>query len=419
MSRDKPIPNGVTSLDRGRSATSYFVCHIAIANCAFCNALALFFSQDIHVRPLQCSMCFSPNTRSYSLPQLSTDIFPLSVLPTTFSPRKPYSRSYKGVFFGTPGNLGNARGVAFTFLTATIHFFLPSTSSASSPCPCIHFYGHASRTLSSFPPSLLTASFAAAISSAPAPTLFCANNTPPTFASSTHSSQQPRISANDRATTASYRPRCILLCPTSSALRHTDVTLPRASSRPTMSWKRVFLRAASSSVTSHCGLAMARTRPGNPAPVPTSTTRSPVAAAAAAASASSAGSRQSPSMTCLSSTASRVRIAVRLYRLLSLSSRSVSRTRVLSRATSRPCAWAARRGTACVVVMFCCVAQPRSATRRSGRGPACGWQHVTRAPSRRRDGESDAAGGEPRSHADGAVGGRLRDGLNWATDGFW
>ncbi|CDF33067.1 unnamed protein product [Chondrus crispus] len=89
MSRDKPILNGVTTLDRGCSATSYFVCHISIANCAFRNALALFFSHDIHVRPLQCLMCFSPNTRSYSLPHLSTDIFPLSGLSTSFSPRKP------------------------------------------------------------------------------------------------------------------------------------------------------------------------------------------------------------------------------------------------------------------------------------------------------------------------------------------
>ncbi|CDF35674.1 unnamed protein product [Chondrus crispus] len=124
-----------------------------------------------------------------------------------------YSRSREGVFFGTPGNLGNARGVAFTFLTPTIHFFLLSISSASSPCPCIHSHSHALCTPSSFPPSLLMASFAAAISSAPA---------------GTHSSQQTRISANDRATAASYRPRCILLCPISSALPHTDVTLRRA-----------------------------------------------------------------------------------------------------------------------------------------------------------------------------------------------
>ena len=89
MSRHKPILNGVTTLDRGRCATSYFVCHISTANCAFRNALAPFFSQDVHVRPLQCSVCFSPNTRSYSLPHLSTDPFPLSGLPTPFSPRKP------------------------------------------------------------------------------------------------------------------------------------------------------------------------------------------------------------------------------------------------------------------------------------------------------------------------------------------
>ncbi|CDF34015.1 unnamed protein product [Chondrus crispus] len=62
--------------------------------------------------------------------------------------------------------------------------------SACSPCTCIHSHGHASRTPSNFPPSLLMASFAAAISSEPAPTLFCANNAPPTFASGTHSSQQ-------------------------------------------------------------------------------------------------------------------------------------------------------------------------------------------------------------------------------------
>ena len=212
-------------------------------------------------------------------------------------------------------------------------------------------------------PSHLMAFFAAVSSSAPVLKIFCAKNTPPNLSSGMHSSLQTRITANDRTTTASYRPQCISLFLASSALPYTFRCAGPA--RSMLSWNGVFLRAAWSCVTSHCCLTMAGTSPGNPKPVPTSTTRS--SDAAVAASTSSARTRLSAFMTHLSSTASHVQIAVRLYRWLSLSSRSVRRSMVSSRATSSSCEWAARRSTACVSALSCCVVQLRRATPRRDR----------------------------------------------------
>ncbi|CDF77381.1 unnamed protein product [Chondrus crispus] len=146
MSRDKPILNGLTTLDRGRCATSYFVCHIATENCAFRNALALFFSQDVHVRPLQCSMCFSPNTRSYSLQHLSNDTFPLSGLPTPFSPRKPIRGPTKAFSSAPPATSETPVPLPSPFLRPQYTFsfrqplppLLPAPTSTPTATPRAH-----------------------------------------------------------------------------------------------------------------------------------------------------------------------------------------------------------------------------------------------------------------------------------------